>query len=196
MYIELDLLGGQIDFGQDLSDIVGGDEAPAPTQLDEPVDLLDVDIQPSGAGGNSAPVTVSLPAARPTEPLGRRSLAHVIDERDEVPPHSVRVYSTRGGTSAIALAGDDARLFERLQPLRESLWADAGRTLKRTETIDASKDPEDEESPFAGDDVRRLEDGAGIPRRSWVPLLDLPGMSDVFRHPRTIASPMQTFRKR
>ena len=28
---ELDLLGGQIDFGQDLSDIVGGDKATAAT---------------------------------------------------------------------------------------------------------------------------------------------------------------------
>ena len=58
---ELDLLGGQVDLGQHLGDVFGRDEAPAPAQLDEPVDFLDIDYPAFGAG---VPVNSPLPSRR------------------------------------------------------------------------------------------------------------------------------------
>ena len=40
---ELDLLGGEIELGQHLGDVLGGDEPPPAAELDEPVDFFEVD---------------------------------------------------------------------------------------------------------------------------------------------------------
>ena len=39
----LDLLGGEVELGEDLGDVLGGDEAPTAAKLDEPVDFFEVD---------------------------------------------------------------------------------------------------------------------------------------------------------
>ena len=64
----------------------------------------------------------------------------------------------------IALARDDAGLLERLQALGQGLGADAfQRTLQSAEAVDALRQvAENEERPFAGDDVRRSQYRAGF----------------------------------
>ena len=75
----------------------------------------------------------------------------MVDEGDEIPAHVGERVLDPGRHLGVALARDDARLLQSLEPFGERLGTDAGeRTLQGAEAIDAFGEiAQDEERPLA-----------------------------------------------